>query len=114
MIGDLRTSWNEVLTELSSRQLKASSDAMQPLQAINFKQLISIHDHEEYFLRRTFLSNLVAAHKDRVGPLDTQREVNKEDVDNAMRMMGEAIMKAAEQTFTKHSKTIIVAVCPYC
>jgi hypothetical protein len=114
MIQGLETTRNELLADLAKRKLEVTTDAMKPLQRIDFRKLVKIYDHEEHFLRTQFLSSLVTAHKTRLRTSNGTAKINAHDVRTAMLMLGTAVASASEQTFSKRNKSIIKEVCPYC
>ena len=111
----LQDTESDLTAELSRRGLGIEPNAMDPLRAIDFSKLVSIHDHEEMFLRDTFVSSLMDAHQARVG--SGQGAISSSDVETAMLMLGAAAAAAAnanEATFSKESFSIIRDICPYC
>jgi hypothetical protein len=91
-----------------------SPGAARPLSRIDFQQLMSIHDHEEQFLRRVFIDSLVRAHAARTAGLPGSHDVEAEDVRTAMLMLGSAAEAASQDAFSKQSTSIIRSICPYC
>jgi hypothetical protein len=114
MIATLEVTRNEVLSDLTKHGLEVTPDALKPLQRIDFKKLVHIHDHEEHFLRTVFVSSLVTAHKARLGTSDGTQKINTHDVRTAMLMLGAAVKSASEQAFSGKNKLVIIDVCPYC
>lgn len=115
MIESFERTESDLSAALNSRGLRIEPNAMTPLRAIDFSQLVSIHDHEERFLRDTFVSSLMDAHRARVG--SGQGAISGSDVQTAMLMLGAAAAAAAdanEGVFSKESVSIIRDICPYC
>lgn len=104
----------DVLAELAHHNLKPTADALDPLKQIDWKQLVTIHDHEEHFLRTVFVASLVSLHQTRVAAGAGPAKVSRDDVENAMLMLGSAVASAAEKVFSSKNKSLIKTVCPYC
>jgi hypothetical protein len=113
MLNNRAQAEQDISQELNSRGLTVSPNAMAPLSRIDFGQLMSIHDHEEQFLRRVFLDSLVRAQAARAQGSGAT-EVDADDVRTAMLMLGAAAIAAPEPQFSKQSMSIIQSVCPYC
>ena len=99
---------------LKSRGLTVAANAQTPLRRIDFHALVSIHDHEEFFLRQVFFDSLITAHEARTADGEGISEMSLQDVRTAMLMLGAAAASAPEQQFSGASKSIIRGICPYC
>lgn len=105
---------NDVLADLAGHQLETTTDALNPLRRIDWKKLVTIHDHEEHFLRTVFVSSLTSVYQARVASGAGTAKINQDDVRTAMLMLGSAVANAAEKVFSAKNKSIIKTVCPYC
>jgi len=112
VLGDQKENEVFIKGSLKDRGLVLTSKAMQPLRAIPLHQLHEIHDHEEHFLRVTFIECLVAANKARLRSSGGTAKVNGQDMHTAILKLGVAIEKAPKEQFDSKSKTD--SVCPYC
>lgn len=100
--------------ELRQAGWKIAKDAMDPLQRIDFTKLVSILDHEERFLEQTFVRTLLALRGARASTKSDQGKITAEDVETALRMLGTAAPRQAEETLSTASKGIIKDACGFC
>jgi hypothetical protein len=114
MNPDFASTRKGLMTELARRGLKIAEDALKPLQRIDFAQLVQIHDHEEHFLRMTFLESLENAYRARLEEERGPKRIIAQDVRTAMLMLGAAAANAPEAKFSGVNKTVIKDLCPYC
>lgn len=110
----LRQSMSEISRFLRQRGVGITRTAMDPLRRLDFAALVEIYDHEERFLRETFLKNLIRAHEARVKGTQRPRKVNVQDIRSAMLMLGTAVSAASENEFSEANKKKIQEICPYC
>lgn len=101
-------------SELRSRGLEVTSEAWRPLQRIQFKKLVKIHDHEEAFLRKVFIESLQSANRMRTSKPGETSKINARDVSTALLMLGAAVANAKESAIAGISKALVKEVCPYC
>lgn len=99
---------------LQRRGLAVAANALTPLRRLDFHALVSIHDHEESFLRQVFFDSLITAHQARTADGEGMAEISLQDVRTAMLMLGAAAANAPEHQFSGASKSIIKGICPYC
>jgi hypothetical protein len=100
--------------ELKKHRLEVTPEAWRPVQRINFKKLVQIHDHEERFLRTVFIESLRRAHRLRISSSGGTSKINAHDVATALLMLGSAVESASEGSIAPANKALIKAVCPYC
>lgn len=103
-----------IVAELKQGGWKVAKGAMNPLLSIDFTKLVAVHDHEEQFLERTFIDTLLALRRARVSTRDDQGKITAEDVETALRMLGTAVARQADQTLSKASKSAIKDACGFC
>ncbi len=101
-------------TELQALGLEVTPEAWRPLDRINFKKLVQVHDHEEAFLRSVFVSSLKSANQMRVASGRGTKKLNAHDVGIAMLMLGAAVAYASDSAISKKNKGIIKDICPLC
>jgi hypothetical protein len=111
---DFASAQRDVAAVLQAQGLAIAANALKPLQRISFKDLVSIHDHEEHFLKTVFLDSLVSAHRARMSEGEGGPEITLQDIRTAMLMLGTAAASAPEQQLSGASKSIIKDICPYC
>ena len=104
----------DLASEITQLGFALAPDAMEPLSRIDFRKLVAIHDHEEYFLRTTFINLLIALLG---GPASTGvyvGEITAGDVETTLRMLGTAAAQQPEQTLSSGTKSLIRDACPFC
>jgi hypothetical protein len=104
----------EMAKRLRAQNVTAEPDAFSPMRRISFKKLVSIHDHEEVFLKDVFLESLITVHGARTRQSSGNRKVNSEDVRTALKMLGQAALNAHPTTFSRKSGLVLVSICPWC
>jgi hypothetical protein len=114
MNADFASTRQDLMTQLASRGVTISDDALKPLRRIDFQKLVSIHDHEEYFLRTKFVESLESAYQARFKEEGGPQKVTAQDVRTAMLMLGAAAASAPEAQLSSVNKSVIKDVCPYC
>ncbi len=105
---------SELIRMLAAKGLEVGMNAAGPLKRINFKKLVSVHDHEEHFLRMTFLQLLKEAHVAREIDRPTKTKITATDVRTAMMKLGKAAANAPDHQFSENSKRKLRDSCPYC
>ncbi|PYT01403.1 MAG: hypothetical protein DMF63_00710 [Acidobacteria bacterium] len=105
---------DDVVRAIGVAGFTLAPNAMKPLSRIDFAKLVNIHDHEEYFLRRTFIDTLIALRKARASTSGDVGKVTADDVETALRMLGTAAARQAEQTLSGETKSLIKDACPFC
>src|SRR6266536_1917042 len=96
MNADFASTRQDLVTQLATRGLTISDGALKPLQRVDFQQLVSIHDHEEQFLRTKFLESLERAYQARLKEERGSHKITAQDVRTAMLMLGVAAASAPE------------------
>ncbi len=104
----------DISAELRRAGWSIARDAMEPLRRIDFARLVDIHDHEQHFLERTFVSSLVGIREARVATPAEEGKIVKKDVETALRMLGTAVARQSEETISANSKRIIIDSCGFC
>jgi hypothetical protein len=104
----------ELSGELRRRGFSVAKDAVGPLGRIDFNELVAIHDHEEYFLFTLLVEILVGLHRGRPSVRAGANRITADDVETALRMLGIAATRQAEQTLSTTTKEKIRNACPYC
>ncbi len=96
------------------RGVEISRTAHIPINAFDLKQLVTIHDHEEAFIRRTFEQSVDQAYRARVAEGRGSAKVTSADVRTALMMLGAAIAAAPETEVSAENKAVASQICPYC
>lgn len=104
----------EVASAIKQNGFKLARDAMEPLSRIDFSKLVLIHDHEEHFLQTAFIDSLITLRRARVSTKTDLGKITADDVETALRMLGIAAARQAEQTLSKETKGSIKDACPFC
>jgi hypothetical protein len=104
----------DVASAIERSEFKLASDAMEPLRRIDFAKLVAIHDHEEYFLRTTFIDTLLGLRRARVSTEVDVDTITADDVETALLMLGTAAARQSEQTLSTETKSLIKDACPFC
>jgi hypothetical protein len=100
------------MLELTGSALETG--ALKPLQSIDFAELISIHDHEEYFLEQTFFEILMRVHGIRASAPSENVKVTERDVETALRELGVAAVRQPPQKLSENAKDRIKDACGFC
>ena len=104
----------KLVADLAVRGLGVTPDAWRPLERISWEKLVTIHDHEEAFLRDVLVESIATANRARTQSGRGTANVNAHDVTTAMLMLGSAVRSAPESSIASGNKAIIRNVCPYC
>jgi hypothetical protein len=103
-----------LLSKLRSKGFSVSSDAMMPLQRIDFAKLVAIHDHEEHFLLTVLIDTLIGLRRGRRSTKADANKITADDIETALRMLGTAAARQAEATLSTATKEQIKNACPWC
>ncbi len=103
-----------LLADLQASNVAVTRGALKPLNELDFTKLVSIHDHEERYLRLVLVSNLVAITRARAQAYGGSAKVNEADVRTALLMLGAAVRGAPEQAISTANKNLLMMFCPYC
>jgi hypothetical protein len=114
MMVDLEDVQRAVVSAVEDQGFDVGPDAFKPLSRIDFKRLVSIHDHEERFLFEVFITSLITAHRVRREDSGGPPMIDARDVRTALLMLGSAVANASEGAFSSVNKSVITDVCPYC
>ena len=93
---------------------EVATDAMSPLQDIDFTKLVAILDHEEHFLEQTFLQSLIGMRGARASTATDQGKITKADIETALRMLGVAAARQSEATLSSETRKSIATSCGFC
>lgn len=104
----------ELTAALRPHELRLDPSALTELRKVDFAQLHAIHDHEEHFLRETFIKGVISANRLRTRKRRENPAVTASDVERAMRRLGRALEQASEATISQAASDIVRDVCPYC
>ncbi len=103
-----------LLADLARENVLVSRGALKPVQELDFTKLVSIHDHEERYLRFILVSNLVSISRARSHAYGGTPKVNETDVRTALLMLGAAVQGAPEEAISTANKKLLILHCPYC
>lgn len=104
----------DITTAISQSNLDLEPGALEPLRSIDFAKLVTIHDHEENFLRRTFLDTLMGLTRARISSGGGSNKITAKDVKTALLMLGTAASEQADATLSKQTRSLIKEACPFC
>jgi hypothetical protein len=105
---------NEVTSAISQAGFTLAPGAMKPIGQIDFAKLVAIHDHEEHFLRTTFIKTLIGLRQGRTSTPFDAGQITADDVETALLMLGTASARQGEQTLSKQTKSSIRDACGFC
>jgi hypothetical protein len=114
ILQNTKETQSALLAELARENVQVAKGALKPLQELDFTKLVSIHDHEERYLRLMLVSNLVSISRVRSHAYGGTPEVSEADVRTALRMLGVAVQGAPEEAISKANRKLLILYCPYC
>lgn len=104
----------DIASAIERSNFRLAPGALDPLRRIDFARLVAIHDHEEHFLRTTFIDTLLALRRARVSIGVGDNKITADDVQTAILMLGTAAARQAEATLSKETRGLIKDACPFC
>lgn len=104
----------DIADAIDESDLELAPGAMQPLRQIDFAKLVAIHDHEEHFLRTTFINTLFTLSRARLSVGTGPAKITADDVKTAIMMLGTAAARQPDPVLSKETRSILKEACPFC